>query len=211
MTSLFSYFARRRHQLDDRLTAWVFGPNPAPLVTPFFHSSTLKQRILMLQKSKSGRWRLVSYGVVFPLAVLLLMCTQKEAEPTQAAADKATEKAVAQGLSALSRIGPVGEVYTVVDDLPGFPGGWEALGEYLSDHLNYPEKAVKDGVQGKVFVTFIVATDGSLHDAQILEGLSPEVNAEALRVVYDMPHWTPGRIQGKPVNVKFRMPIRFQL
>jgi|SRR5688572_557329 len=102
-------------------------------------------------------------------------------------------------------------IYTIVEQMPSFTGGNEALKEYLIKNLKYPEKAIKDSIQGKVFVTFVVGQSGEIKDVKVLRGLTDELNQEAIRVVSDMPTWAPGKQSGKNVNVQYNLPIHFKL
>ena len=102
-------------------------------------------------------------------------------------------------------------IFTVVEDQPQFPGGEEARQKFLEDNLRYPQMAREAGIQGTVFVTFVVETDGSVTDVQILRGIGGGCDQEAVRVVEMMPRWEPGRQRGQAVRVQFNMPIRFRL
>lgn len=102
-------------------------------------------------------------------------------------------------------------IFTVVEDQPQFPGGEEARQRFLEENLRYPQMAREAGIQGTVFVTFVVETDGSVTDVQILRGIGGGCDREAVRVVEMMPRWEPGRQRGQPVRVQFNMPIRFRL
>ncbi len=102
-------------------------------------------------------------------------------------------------------------IFTVVEDQPAFPGGEEARLRYLHDNLRYPQMAREAGIQGTVFVTFVVERDGSVTDVRILRGIGGGCDEEAIRVVRNMPRWQPGRQRGQPVRVQFNMPIRFVL
>ena len=103
------------------------------------------------------------------------------------------------------------EVFTVVEQVPTFPGGQQAMFQFLGDNIHYPEAAVKKRKQGKVFVSFVVNTDGSLSDLQILKGIGYGCDEEAVRVMKAMPKWIPGHQSGRPVAVKYNLPINFQL
>jgi len=103
------------------------------------------------------------------------------------------------------------KVYVQVDEMPKFPGGEEAFGKYISEHVNYPEIAQKNDIQGKVFVTFHILKDGSVTNAKVVRGVDPSLDKEALRVIKSMPNWEPGKQKGEPVNVEFTVPIAFKL
>lgn len=102
-------------------------------------------------------------------------------------------------------------IFTVVEDQPSFPGGEEARIRYLQENLRYPQMAREAGIQGTVFVTFVVERDGSVTDVRVIRGIGGGCDEEAVRVVRNMPRWQPGRQRGQPVRVQFNMPIRFVL
>lgn len=102
-------------------------------------------------------------------------------------------------------------VFTVVEQMPEYPGGIKALQEYLSENIEYPKEAMKNGIQGKVFVGFVVNTKGKIVDIKIARSVDPLLDKEALRVVKAMQDWTPGKQRGKKVNVAFTLPINFAL
>lgn len=102
-------------------------------------------------------------------------------------------------------------VFTVVEVMPEFPGGIKKLISYLGENIVYPEAAKKSGVQGRVFVSFIVGADGSITEAKIIRGIGSGCDKEALRVVNSMPNWKPGLSEGKAVRVQYNLPIKFQL
>ena len=99
----------------------------------------------------------------------------------------------------------------IPETMPYFPGGQELLLKYLAANIKYPASAVKAKKQGRVIVTFIVQKDGSITHAKIARSIDPELDAEALRVVKGMPKWTPGTQLGKPVSVKYVLPVKFSL
>jgi periplasmic protein TonB len=103
------------------------------------------------------------------------------------------------------------EIFTIVEEQPTFPGGEEKLMEYLGKNISYPPMAKESGIQGTVFVTFVVEPDGSVTNAKILRGIGGGCDEEAVRVVRNMPRWQPGKQRGKPVRVQFNLPIRFIL
>ena len=104
-----------------------------------------------------------------------------------------------------------GEIFTVVEEMPQFPGGMMECMKFLSKNVNYPAEAQKAGVEGRVIVQFVVKKDGKLADAKVVKGVHPELDAEALRLIGLMPDWIPGKQRGKAVDVKFTIPIMFRL
>lgn len=103
------------------------------------------------------------------------------------------------------------EIFTVVEQMPEFPGGTAKMMKYLNENIDYPQMAREVGVQGTVFVTFVVEPDGSITNVRILRGIGSGCDEEAVRVVKSMPKWTPGKQRNKPVRVQFNLPVRFIL
>ncbi|MBR0046639.1 MAG: energy transducer TonB [Bacteroidaceae bacterium] len=104
-----------------------------------------------------------------------------------------------------------GEIFEIVEHNPEFPGGEKALMAYLQKNLKYPAAAQENGIQGRVFVQFVVNKDGSIVDPKILRGADPSLDKEAMRVVQGMPKWIPGKQRGKTVRVRFTLPVMFRL
>lgn len=102
-------------------------------------------------------------------------------------------------------------VFDVVEVMPQFPGGQIAMMKYIMENMKYPEQAMKEGIQGRVAVRFIVEKDGSISDVKPILSVHPLLNKEAVRVVESMPKWTPGKQNGKPVRVRFNLPVMFKL
>jgi protein TonB len=103
------------------------------------------------------------------------------------------------------------EVFMVVEQMPEFPGGMAKLMEYLSQNVRYPALAMQQRVQGRVVVEFVVNKDGSISDESILRSVHPLLNEEALRLVKNMPKWSPGMQRGKAVRVRYTIPVLFRL
>ena len=103
------------------------------------------------------------------------------------------------------------QVFFIVEDMPEFPGGELALRKYIANAIKYPVIAQENGIQGKVYVTFVVDKDGGISDARIARGVDPSLDKEALRVVNALPKWKPGKQRGKPVRVSYTVPINFVL
>jgi protein TonB len=103
------------------------------------------------------------------------------------------------------------EVVVVAEIMPVFPGGELAMRKFIAKAIKYPYIAAEKGIQGRVFVKFIVDKDGTVSDAKIARGVDPLLDNEAMRVILSLPKWTPGMTQGKTVNVSLMFPITFQL
>ena len=104
-----------------------------------------------------------------------------------------------------------GEVFVVVEKMPVYPGGDEALFRFIYENVRYPAEAKEQGIQGKVILRFMIASDGAVEDITVVRGVHPLLDAEAIRVMSIMPGWTPGTQGGKPVNVWYSVPISFSL
>lgn len=103
------------------------------------------------------------------------------------------------------------EPFHNVEQMPDFPGGTEALMQFLKDNLEYPESAEHDGVQGRVVIRFVVNKEGVLRDWQVLRSPHPDMEKEAVRLILTMPRWIPGKQNGIPVDVYYTIPITFKL
>ncbi len=103
------------------------------------------------------------------------------------------------------------EIFVVVENQPEFPGGNAAMMKFLSDNIKYPVIAQENGIQGRVICNFVVEKDGSITDVQVVRGVDPSLDREAVRVIQMMPRWKPGRQRGQPVRVRFTLPVVFRL
>ena len=103
------------------------------------------------------------------------------------------------------------EIFMVVEDQPEVPGGTAALLEYLRKNIKYPAICRENNIQGRVLVTFIVNKDGAIVEPEVVKSVNPSLDKEALRVISTMPNWKPGSQRGKPVRVKYTVPVNFRL
>ncbi len=101
--------------------------------------------------------------------------------------------------------------FYVIEEKPEFPGGEAAMFQWIAKNIKYPDIAKENGIQGKVFVQFVIGKDGKVTDVTIVRGVDPSLDKEALRVIQSMPPWKPGKQRGKPVRVSFQLPINFKL
>ena len=103
------------------------------------------------------------------------------------------------------------EIFTVVESMPSFPGGMGELMKFLSQNINYPTLAKESGIQGRVFINFVVEPNGKISNVKVLRGIGGGCDEEAVRVVKSMPKWSPGKQRGKPVRVSYNLPVKFTL
>ena len=166
-----------------------------------FNVSQLKQRIMMMNKTKSSSLKLTKYLLMLPLFFILIAANSMFAgEKEQSLPEPPpVKKDVTE------------EIFVVVEDQPEFLGGNQAMMKFLSDSIVYPEIAKENGIQGRVICNFVVMSDGSIADVNIVRGVDPIIDAEAVRVLESMPNWKPGRQRGQAVNVRFTLPVVFRL
>lgn len=103
------------------------------------------------------------------------------------------------------------KVFDVVEEQPSFPGGQGALMQWLRDNIKYPVIAAENGIEGRVIVQFVVSKSGSISNVNVVRGVDPSLDKEAVRVVSNMPNWTPGKQNGTTVNVRYTLPVTFKL
>jgi len=103
------------------------------------------------------------------------------------------------------------EIFQIVEEMPSFPGGEGELLKYVATHIKYPQIARETGIQGRVFVGFVVEPDGSVSNVKILRGIGGGCDEEAVRVIKSLPKWKPGKQRGKAVRVSYQIPVLFKL
>ena len=102
-------------------------------------------------------------------------------------------------------------IYLFVDQQPEFPGGMYGVDKYFEQAITYPEQAIRDSIEGKVYVSFVVEIDGSLSNVKLLKGIGGGCDEEAIRAVNAMPFWSSGKFEGNPVRNSITLPIKFSL
>ena len=177
-----------------------------------FNFSHLKQRIIMMNKKKSNAAGHIKYALfVLPAFALLvagnISCSQGASEKQDAKEETVAPDSVAAPTDGVAK----DEVFMVAEQMPEFPGGMKELLKFLQNNLKYPENAMKNNVQGRVIVQFVVEKDGTLTEFKVARSVDPDLDAEALRVLQIMPKWKPGMQRGKIVRVKFTVPVSFKL
>lgn len=177
-----------------------------------FNFSHLKQRIIMMNKKKSNAAGHIKYALfVLPAFALLvagnISCSQGASEKQDAKEETVAPDSVAAPTDGVAK----DEVFMVAEQMPEFPGGMKELLKFLQNNLKYPENAMKNNVQGRVIVQFVVEKDGTLTEFKVARSVDLDLDAEALRVLQIMPKWKPGMQRGKIVRVKFTVPVSFKL
>ena len=188
----------------------VVGTRLYSMANSFNHSS-LKKRITMMLKEKSNPWARAKYLYILPLAALAVTAFARP-EVSAVADEISAVKVIAPAVhdSIQPNVQPaVAAPSSALDQMPEFPGGMEALNTYLRNNIRYPQEAQKAGIQGRVIIQFIVSKDGSITDAEVVESVDPQLDAEGLRLIKNMPRWKPGMRKGQAIRVKQTLPIRF--
>ena len=199
-----------------------------------FNHSKLKKRITMMLKEKSSPWARLKYLYVLPVAAIAVTAFARpevsdkvekissvkvndlaaivETKVAESAGDT-TKPADVKYVPAEVRKRLKGTlVFEVAEEMPEFPGGgMSALMSYLKDNMRYPASAKEKGTQGRVTVQFVVDKDGSIKEPKLLRSVDKDMDAEALRLISNMPKWKPGRQKGQPVAVKYTVPVMFSL
>ena len=171
-------------------------------LTNNFNVSLIKKRIVMMKKSNSTAIARLKLAIALPalMAVLIIFpggsVNQILAQTTKQEPQKETGKKSEK-------------VYKEVEKQPQYPGGDEARIDFLRKNIKYPAEAKKRGIEGKVFVTFIIQTTGAVTDVEVTKGIGGGCDEESVRVIKMMPNWKPGESKGKPVAVKVTLPIKF--
>ena len=186
-----------------------------------FANCSTKKRIVMMNRHSTNPWARLRVLLMLPavtLAILLASACKDDASGTEnlnAEINEAVEWEAVPIDTVNGVIGhgitPEDEVFMVVEDAPEFKGGTDALLEYLRDNIEYPERCKQEEIQGRVIVTFVVEKDGSIVEPEVVKSVDPELDAEALRLVSNMPAWTPGKQNGKEVRVRYSVPVNFRL
>lgn len=197
-------------------------PNESTKIANNFNLLPLKKRIKMMNKRRTSEIGKAKYLLFAPLAGALLMVSNIESVareigeqiPEVAEVQQKAEQAAEEKVKTKPQTDTTKKKKTwdcMPETMPQFPGGKLMLMKYLADNIKYPASAVKAKKQGRVIVTFIVQKDGSVTHAKIAKSIDPELDAEALRIVKGMPKWTPGTQNGKPVSVRYMVPVKFSL
>ncbi|MBE9467287.1 MAG: M56 family metallopeptidase [Bacteroidetes bacterium] len=188
-------------------------------LTSNFDCSLTKKRLIMMTKIKTPKWAKLKALVLLPIVALLVLafaCSEKNEE---AKITEKTGKIIIEKASSITKSSD--SVYYKVDEMPEFEGGTNELIRFIAKNTKYPKQAKEDGIQGKVYVSFIVNKTGKVVDVKALQTRmltdkdkkleAPLLEEEAVRVISLIPDWKPGKMKGEAVNVQFTIPINFKL
>lgn len=167
--------------------------------------------ISMMPKWKPGMQKGKEVNVKYTVPVTFRLQGKEDNKPTPLPAGEGDNEITVVGYGEQKSTDTSGQVFAIVEKMPQFPGGEKAINEFISKTLQYPVIAQENGIQGKVVCSFIINQDGSVTDAEVVSGVDPSLDREALRIVSAMPKWTPGTQRGKAVRVKYTMPVTFTL
>jgi TonB family protein len=183
----------KEHYVKVQLDQLFQLPSELSFANSFYNSINLKKRVNMIYSERTSKWGTVRYLVAVPLMAaigLMAACTETPVDAVQQEVEK---------------------VYKEADVMPEYKGGMEALMTYMGTSIAYPQAAKDEGVEGKVFVQFVVDTEGKVGQIEVLKGVRDDLDAEAVRVISEMPDWAPGTKDGKNVSVQMVLPIAYQL
>ncbi|MCC8145274.1 MAG: M56 family metallopeptidase [Bacteroidales bacterium] len=197
----------------------------AAQLTNNFNVSPLKKRILMMNKKQTSGVGIVKYILFIPIVGILVLsgnCMQAKAGNTSPDAKNSDSSEMLH--SSFNTIDEIErdkkesitkdsvDIYPHVENMPQFPGGQRELMKWLGENIKYPDEAATEGIQGIIVARFVVNSDGSISGIEILRKLHPSLDAEAIRVIKEMPKWEPGTNKdGVAVAVYYALPIRFML
>ena len=221
----------RQYQL--LLIKKAVGTRLYSMVNSFNHSK-LKKRITMMLKEKSSPWARLKYLYVLPVAAIAVTTFARPEvsdKVEEISSVKVNDLAAIVETKVVESVGDTTKpadvkyvptevrkqlkgtpVFELVEEMPEFPGGgMSALMGYLKDNMRYPASAKEKGTQGRVTVQFVVDKDGSIKEPKLLRSVDKDMDAEALRLISNMPKWKPGRQKGQPVAVKYTVPVMFSL
>ena len=208
-------FDERRYQIC--LVRAALQGSFATTTNNFANCST-KKRIVMMNRHSTNPWARLRVLLMLPAVafaiVLASACKHDATENEDLNQQDKTQSQVQDQDIVIIEMEPedvLSDVFEIVEDQPAFPGGPMAMMQYLADNINYPDECKKEGIEGRVIITFVVDKDGSIKNPEILQSVYPALDEAAMKVVASMPAWKPGTQNGENVRVRFTLPINFKL
>ena len=188
----------------------TFGINYNVLTNSFNHS-LIKRRFIMMSKIQKSKRLIFKAMFILPVSLTLMVLFSSSFTPKIIAQDSQKSDNT-KGQKAIEEKSIQNEeVFTVVEKMPEYPGGDDARIKFMVENIKYPEQAKKNGIQGVVFVSYVVEKDGKISNIKTIRGIGGGCDEEAERVISLMPNWKPGIQRGQPVRVQFNLPVRFSL
>ena len=175
-------------------------------LTHNFSYSLLKRRLNIVKKTKNPIAFSLRLALLSASLVLIFFACSSPEEKNKENKDIPNTK-----VETVNESTTEDPVFLVVEVMPEYIGGESAMYEFIGKNIKYPDEAKKEGIQGRVFISFVVEKDGQISNIEILRGIGGGCDEEAVRVLKSMPNWTPGQQRGVPVRVQYRMPIKFTL
>ena len=187
-----------------------------------FSNCSTKKRIVMMNRHSTNPWARLRVLLMLPVVALSVIvasaCKQDTNSEMNLNSQNASPSSVFVDIQECEECeteeADTSQVFMVIEQQPEFPGGEEAMFEYLRSNLQYPEKCKENKIQGRVLVAFVINKDGKIVEPEVVKSAGPEgveLDVEALRVVSEMPAWTPGKQMGKAVRVRYTIPVVFKL
>ena len=205
-------FDERRYQIC--LVRAALQGSFATTTNNFANCST-KKRIVMMNRHSTNPWARLRVLLMLPAVVFAAVVASACKQDTNSTEDFNTvpqnEKITEWDVIEVEEAADTTEAFMVIENMPQFPGGDEAMFEFFRNNVTYPENCIADSIQGRVIATFIVEKDGSITDIEVVRSVHPDLDAEAVRVIKAMPAWNPGTQRGKPVRVRYTIPVLFKL
>jgi TonB family protein len=183
------------------LLSQAVNVNPSVLAHQFSKFKLLKRRIMMLNKTNTNKARIVKYFMLIPTLVLILGIHACTKDGGTVDAKNQTEPLTQND----------GEIFTVVEVMPEYPGGNAALMSFLGENIKYPENCKEDAIEGTVIISFVINEDGQVSDIEPLRSPDERLTHAAIQTVSKMEDWTPGKQDGKNVKVQYKLPIKYAL
>ena len=177
----------------------------------FNKSQTLKRIKMIKNKRKSSKLKYIIPVFAVVLSIVIISCVEDEATEPELQIEEIEAELPEAEIALGNPVTIDGPIFTIVEKAPKYPGGDAAMYKFLGKNIEYPQAARQAGIEGRVFVQFIVLNDGSLGNIKVVKGVNSQLDAEAVRVVSLMASWSPGQQRGRDVNVRMVLPIFFKL
>ncbi len=193
----------------NHLSGGLIAQKEFQLTNPYKSNSNLLKRIKMIYKNPTSRSFKLFYSALIPaifIAFAVISCNNEENLEQDISPSEQVSESMPIDTEVIS-----GEDVKKLEKQAEYPGGMEAMYTFLGENIIYPEEAKEDGLSGKVFVRFVVASNGKITNVEVMKGIHPLLDQTAIDVIKKMPDWTPGELNGRKVAVEFMLPISFQL